>query len=190
MPKLRLSEDHVYTLGKRVLPGVTEIVKAAGLSGLEGIPEHQLKKAADRGTDVHRACELLDGKRLDWGTVSEEVAGYVYSWMAFKEGMQVEIVQNEQVAYHPTLMYAGKPDRVVRRRGVLGVLDIKSGAAMRSHHLQAEAYKRLVDVAPGWIVYLRADGKMPVVDGPVYDVAAWMAFQAALNVWNWKQGGK
>jgi len=188
-PRLKLSDDHVYTLGKRVIPGVTQIIGEAGLSGLDGIPPWQLEQAALRGTHVHTACELLDAGTLDWGTVSPEIEGYVHGWRALKDAMRPTILESEQIGMNPGELFAGKPDRVVKIRGVRGVVDIKSGASCASHWLQIEAYKRIVGVQVGWIVYVRKDGTYTLA-GPVRDARAWYTFQAALTVYQWKHKGE
>ena len=50
--------DHTYWLGDVQVPGVTTVL--AILGGYEGIPERILRKAADRGTAVHKITELDD----------------------------------------------------------------------------------------------------------------------------------
>lgn len=53
-------ESHTYDLDGKKLHGVTDIVKWVFDETYDGIPADVLKRAAERGTAVHKACELFD----------------------------------------------------------------------------------------------------------------------------------
>ena len=61
-------ESHTYTLDEKKLHGVTDIVKWVFDETYDGIPADVLKRAAERGTAVHTACELWD----ESGIVTED----------------------------------------------------------------------------------------------------------------------
>lgn len=53
-------ESHTYDLDGKKLHGVTDIVKWVFNETYDGIPADVLQRAAERGTAVHKACELFD----------------------------------------------------------------------------------------------------------------------------------
>ena len=53
-------ESHTYDLDGKKLHGVTDIVKWVFDETYDGIPADVLQRAAERGTAVHKACELFD----------------------------------------------------------------------------------------------------------------------------------
>lgn len=138
--------NHTYWLGTKKLPGVTSILKVLG--GYEGIPERILRKAADRGTAVHKITELDDAGTLDYETLAEELFGYLMGWHRFKEEMRPEIFDAEVAGYHPQLLYAGTRDRRMIIHGLkkpkMSILDIKSSyMLMPTTGPQTAGYKEI-----------------------------------------------
>lgn len=129
MSEFRFEEaNHSYWLGAKRLPGTTAVL--ALLGGYEGIPAHILRKAADRGTAVHKVTELDDAGTLDYGSLDDSLIGYLMGWHRFKDEMRPEILDAEVADYHPQLLYAGTRDRRLilhgKARAKLSILDIKS----------------------------------------------------------------
>jgi hypothetical protein len=100
--------EHRYTLGGRILPSVTQILKP--LVDYAGIPEAILNKAADRGNYVHKCCEMYLLGTLDQDAIDEECAPYFQGFRLFADetGFEPELI--EQRVYHTRLMYAGTVD--------------------------------------------------------------------------------
>lgn len=123
-PLVFRESDHTYWLGENRVPGVTTVLKVLG--GYEGIPERILKKAADRGTAVHKMTEMDDDGTLDVASLDDDMLGYLQGYWRFKEEWRPEILDAEVPDYHPTLKYAGTRDRrlILRKHG--GILDVKS----------------------------------------------------------------
>lgn len=130
---LRFEEStHSYYLGSEKLPGVTSILRP--LSAYDDIPARILEAAAARGSAVHKATELEDMGTLDYASLDDEVTGYLIGYQRFKEVMRPEFLGIEQITYHPTLKYAGTPDRECilhgKKRAKLAILDLKSCVTM------------------------------------------------------------
>lgn len=128
------SGSHSYFLDGVKLPGVTTILKP--LSSYDDIPASILAIAAARGTAVHLACELEDLGTLDYGSLDDEITGYLMGYQRFKEVMRPEFVNIECMGYHKDLLYAGTPDRELilhGKRGAkkLAILDLKSCVTMQ-----------------------------------------------------------
>lgn len=154
---LRLDAEHRYWLEDRELISVTTALKEAGLIDTAFFTED----AADRGTYVHAACDLVDDD--DLGDVEPSCAGYVAAYQRFRAEAQPAWYQRERAVCDPSHGYAGTLDRA----GVLShkwiVLDIKTGGPMPWHGLQLAAYARLAISSEGlkparFDLYLSANG--------------------------------
>lgn len=129
MPEFRFhAEDHRYTLDGRVLPSVTQII--APLVNFSMVPADALEYARDRGTAVHKACELHDLDDLDEDALDESLRPYLAGWKQFLRDNNPKFGTIEEPMHHAILGYAGTPDRT----GIIGdrgfVLDIKSSAQL------------------------------------------------------------
>lgn len=138
LPSLRLDAEHRYWLGDRELIGVTAALTEAGLIDSRFFTED----AADRGTYIHAACELVDRDDLDF--VEPEYDGYVAAYGLFLRDARPNWLHLEHVVYDATLGYAGTADRVGLLNGAWAVLDIKTGPPAPWHGLQLAAYGRLL----------------------------------------------
>lgn len=82
------------------------------------------RKAAARGTDVHRAAEALAyGETPE---LTEEVAPYVEQYRRFLEAHAPEFHAAEMAVYNYTYAYAGTLDAIVTIDGHTGPLDAKT----------------------------------------------------------------
>jgi hypothetical protein len=98
--KAKLSGDGPHALkradGVRV-PGVSSVLRLAGLVDLRDVPADILARAAAKGSMVHRYLEMIyDGQGgLDAASIAPELAGYVCAfWQFIREtGFVVEAVE-------------------------------------------------------------------------------------------------
>ena len=105
---------HTYTLDGVRVPSVTQILKP--MYSFYGVPDEVLQAKAELGTNVHRACELLDNDDLDEDSEEglaalEPIAGYLAGYKKFKADKKPVVIANEQRLYHPLHKYAGTIDR-------------------------------------------------------------------------------
>lgn len=162
------------------------------LGGYEGIPERILRKAADRGTAVHKITELDDAGTLDYGSLDDELTGYLMAWHRFKDEMKPEIFDAEYAGYHPTLLYAGTRDRRLRIGRKVGILDIKSSyMLMPTTGPQTAAYKEIYNATAAkadqvkhrWGLKLAKDGTYQLHE--YKDTSDWNTFLSCLNAYRW-----
>lgn len=142
------AEAHVYRVDGRIVPGVTTILKAAGIGHSdttdEGfqISDDVMEAARDRGTDIHYACELLDRGDLDWDSLDEEIESFVIGYQNWKAETGFVADMIEAPIYSEEYEYCGTIDRA----GWIGdqriVLDLKSGSGGLKpwHRKQLAAY--------------------------------------------------
>lgn len=154
---------HVYTYAGpgeeifRQVPSITTILRPMndefyGLSNGVG-PNAALNHAAERGQAVHEACWFYDQDDLDEDSLDEEIKPYVAAYRKFREELNIEIVEIEtpRVGFHGKISFAGRPDRIVRRKirrgwSQLFPLDIKTTADMApAVGVQLAGYSELLE---------------------------------------------
>lgn len=182
--------SHTYRLGEETLPSVTTILKP--LSSYGDVPMPILQAAAERGTRVHRAVELLCQNRLDWTTVDDELLGYLEGWMAFCDAMKPEFIANEKRTYHPTAKYAGTLDLELvlhgKPKAKLAVLDVKScvqvmpttGPQTAAYQAAENAHRKAASdhIKERYALRLGKDGSfdlIPYASSPLSDLNDFMA---------------
>lgn len=145
--------SHTYYGDDKVMPSVTQILKAAGKTGY-----YRGTKARDRGTAIHEATETWDA--LEIMPNDPEIVPYIQAWQKFMEQTKATILESEQAVYHQELWYAGTFDRILEIYGERILLDLKSGAKAPWHRIQLGAYNLALS-APcdrGIVLYLKPTG--------------------------------
>lgn len=131
--------NHIYYLDGVRIPGVTSVLKSAGLvQSYGGFGDTQL-----RGLHVHYACELMDLNDLDWSTVYPQWMGYVQAYQKFREDTGFEPQLIEFQSYHPVYRFAGTMDRRGSMNGRMWQIDLKTGAPSDWWSLQTAGYQLL-----------------------------------------------
>ncbi len=166
------AETHVYRLQGQKLLSVTEVIQENGWVN----PQWFTELSRRRGQYVHMLTQFFDekdynpaeAKRLKGFIDSDPNAGldgYVESWRKVRERLDFNLLMIERSGYHPTLMYAGTPDRVVDFGKQEGIIDIKTGGYEVWHGFQSAAYDMMLGKAPSGIrkrisVHLYEDGML------------------------------
>jgi hypothetical protein len=148
-----------------VLPHITGMLEAAGLIDTRWFSE----ECKVRGTEVHTLTRDYDLGALD---VESCTSRYKRWLQAHVKAMDIirpafDVNDIERTFAHPTFGYAGRPDRVGRIYGQVGVLEIKSGPPEASHAIQTALQAMLVEQQVGvparfqvrFALYLQGDGK-------------------------------
>lgn len=120
-------EAHRYYYNGKRVAGVTEILSGVGIIDASWFTE----ESRDRGTQVHRAMELLVHGQLDWKTVDERIIGYVQAGEKFLREAGVIIGDQRSLTEHlvySTFRYGGKVDALLYLFGKSPtVVDWKTG---------------------------------------------------------------
>lgn len=181
---------HTYRCGGKVVPSVTQVLEAEGISDFSMVPADVLAVAQARGNAVHLATQYLDEDRLDWSTVDESIAGYLAGWEKFKAECSVDILEVERRVYS-SLGYAGTLDRGIRLNGVRALLDIKTGNPTRAAAIQTAAYhfahpdKEAIPLRAA--VQLNADGTYKLHPYSADSMHDLNIFIAALTLYDYKR---
>ena len=182
---------HTYKLMPSgiLLPSVSAII--APLVDLSKIPVKNLDFARERGTAVHKACELFDMGTLDEEDLDEQIVAYVRAWAAFMYDWKPELTAIEQPGYHKSLLYAGTPDRWALWKNAKGkplrvCIDMKATYKLSpAVQVQLSGYSLMADEPADelWSVRLKNDG---TYERTVHK-AATSTFLSCYNIFQWKR---
>ncbi len=171
---LFFDEGHKYTLDGEELPSVSELSRFISREIYGDVGQFNLDRAADRGTAVHKATELLD----KYGTVEidEDISPYLKAYIAFRKEHKCEWQKIEYATHHPENLYAGTLDRVGTVDGKLVVLDIKTSSTIQKplYTAQLNLYRKMLPdpIEQLVILHLKKDGTYKLIDIPIDDTLA------------------
>ncbi len=173
------AEEHIYTLGTKRLPSVTEILGLLGFIETEWFTV----EGRERGRAAHIATHYLEDGGLDWDSLkaTEEALGvpvepYVRGWERFLKETGWKSSYIEKPEYDKLHLFAGCPDRIGRfpsARGSSGI-EIKTGPSMGWWKYQTGGYEVLTGLRDWTVVRLKPDGDFAL--DPVMDVNAGTKF--------------
>ena len=171
---------HAYYRDGVRLPGVTQILRAAGLSGsMEWVTEHAL----ERGREVHKAIELYLRGESDAYEFDPVVVPRLEAFRDWREtlGSRLEILEIETPRAHETLGFGGTPDLLAMLDGVRTVCEWKNGTEQAANKWQAAGYALLTGATGRIGVYLTGEGKFRMQTWTVRADAG--VFLSALTCW-------
>lgn len=166
---LFFDQGHRYTLDGEELPSVSELCRFLSREIYGTVQQYTLDRAADRGTRVHKACEVLDlyGK----ADISDDILPYVKAYLQFRRDHDVKWDKIEHAAHHEKDRYAGTIDRRGIVDGTRAIVDLKTTAEIHKPICRAQLnlYRRMEEQDGTWeadalyILQLRKDGSYKLV---------------------------
>ncbi|TAM15932.1 MAG: hypothetical protein EPN65_16595 [Pandoraea sp.] len=181
-------KSHTYRIDGKEIPSVTSVLSP--MIDYSMVPRDTLERARRLGQAVHRMTELYDLDDLDMDDLADELKPYLTAWIKFRAetGFVPETIEKQM--HHPSLRYAGTPDRSGLIKGRRAVIDIKKMATLGPViGLQLAAYKEMFEkggtpIAERYALGLRPDGTYRLT--PYTDPGDWPAFLALLTLRNWR----
>lgn len=161
-------EGHRYTVNGEDVPSVSELCRFISREVYGDVSQWRLDNAAERGTKVHKACEVLDlyGKV----EVESDILPYLQAYLAFRKEHTVHWDTVEKSAYHPEDMYAGTIDRAGVLDGQPVIVDIKTSSAVQKRLAiaQLNLYRRMLELGGCksyqlYILHLKPDATYTLV---------------------------
>jgi len=179
--------NHIYNLNNQVIPSVTQILQA------EGITDYSYADESDRdfGKVGHRVTELWDKGKLNIKTISKPLIPCLEIWKKFLKDFDVTIFPGaiEKPIYSSKYLFGVTPDRVGLVNDKVTVIEIKfSKATQRSTGIQLAAQAIASTEHYGKV---RQRIAVPLLNGkPQFfnDRQDETIFISALNIWRWKNG--
>lgn len=163
------SDVHEYTVNGEVLPSVSEIIRFISREVYGDVVQSVLDNAADRGTRVHRATQMLDV--VHDVECDEDIVPYVQAYVQFLRDHKPKWELIEHSFYNPECKYAGTVDRYGELDGKKTIVDIKTssslqkvlnGAQLNLYRMGFEANGKEVERMV--LLHLTKDGKYKVVE--------------------------
>lgn len=180
---ITIDSNHVYrNAGGRIVPGVTSIIRSAGLMG---DTSYFTDFARDRGTAVHLAIELLEQDDLDRSSLDDVTSPYVEAWERFKSEAGYVSEKQELKIHNKTYNYAGTADQVGNIGKDTVLIDIKTGVYQKWWALQCAAYNEVTKCKRRLSVELKNDGSYRMTEHT--DKLDFQRFLACLTVHNIKK---
>lgn len=175
---LSFNEDsHEYQVNGEIIPSVSEIIRFISREVYGDVVQSVLDNAADRGTRVHKATQMIDV--VHEVECDEDIVPYVQAYVQFLRDHKPQWEHIEKSFFNPSKMYAGTCDRV----GILGgkntLVDIKTsstiqkvlnGAQMNLYRMGLEANGHKVERMV--ILHLTKDKGYKIVEIQVDDEVA------------------
>lgn len=182
------AEKHEYSVGGVKIPSVSEILAPLSADRYADLNPWMLKAAAERGTAVHEATQLMD-----YGFTPEddaELNPYLLAYQTFLcehevEWRMIENIVNFSRGIHGELpLYAGTVDRYGMIDEKLAVVDIKTYASMSTDAMlnascQTALYRDAIEhselfgiddpLIDRFILHLRKDGSYRLINLTDFD---------------------
>lgn len=146
---------HEYRRDGIITPGPTQILTEAGKIDKRWYKQNG---KASRGTEIHDATEKMDLFDIDPESFNVGIYQFLLAWRQFRQWSKCDVLESEKIVDCPELDYSGTLDRIIRWKGKLYILDIKSGVKADWHRLQLAAYGNAESIPRGLAVYLRGNG--------------------------------
>lgn len=179
MPELIFEKGpHIYTLDGEELPSVTELTRFLSREVYNDAPPALTSAAAERGSRVHEATELLD--KVGSAEVSSSIAPYLRAYAKFRKEHKVEWEQIEW-SVHNEALYAGTIDRYGSVEGKKVIVDIKTTENISKGHrilytaalnLYRKAIQSDFAVEALYILQLKKDGNYRLIQLEIQDELA------------------
>lgn len=134
---------------EEIKPGFTRVTTPLSIyNKFDAIDPTVLQNAAERGSRVHKYCEMYaKGEYLP--EPEKEISLYLESFREWHDSMVEEVISTEQRFYDDTLMLTGQIDLIATVRGdkLPAIIDIKTAQTKsKTWPLQLAAYKHLSEI--------------------------------------------
>jgi hypothetical protein len=121
---------------------VTEVLQFSGWARYDKVDPVILNRAAERGSLVHDATELVDDGTFVESEFREDLSEYIIGYQKFVEEHDYSVLESEIVVFNHKYKYAGQLDRICMLDGKKTLLDIKTSSQRKPEWgLQLAAYE-------------------------------------------------
>lgn len=175
---LTFNEDaHEYQVNGEIIPSVSEIIRFIAREVYGEVVQSVLDNAADRGTRVHKATQMLDV--VHDVECDEDIVPYVQAYVQFLRDHKPKWDAIEKSFYNPECKYCGTVDRIGDLDGKKTLVDIKTSSSLQKvlYGAQLNLYRmglkaNGVEVERIVILHLTKDKGYKIVEIPIDDEVA------------------
>lgn len=184
---IELTENHEYKLNDMIVPGVTTVLQDVG------IIQNNRFATTGRGKRMHKIVQYFLRGNLDFSDITQEETELIEWVVEVLNGY--EVIEVEKSLYNPIYHYAGTPDYIwaTKDRERYYIVDLKTGHKKEKwHKIQLAAYQQLLSEfsnIDGLLLYQRTK-EIEIITAQELQQKYFPVFRAALNVYNFKHGGK
>lgn len=170
-------DDHIYEVDGEVMPSVSEIIRFIAREVYGDVVQSVLDNAADRGTRVHKATQMLDVV----GDVEcdEDIVPYVTAYVQFIKEHKPKWDHIEKSMFCPTGKFCGTLDRVGELDGKKTIVDIKTSSTIQKvlYGAQLNLYRMMaqengIEVERLVILHLTKEKGYKLIEIPIDDEVA------------------
>lgn len=122
--------QHRYTLGGRMLPGVTTVLRPITEHEYRTVDRETMERAAQLGRAVHKLIELDIAGTLDEDHLDDSLRSYLVHWRKFRAQSGFEPILSEMHVHSVRYGYAGTLDLCGRLDGRMALVDAKRTASL------------------------------------------------------------
>lgn len=135
-----IDDTHTYLVDGLIVPSITQLIKMKFSNKYKDVPKGVLKKAADKGTDMHLAIELYEKEGKESDLI--ELRNYKF----LKKHNKLEVLKSEVpiiLFYKDKPIAAGRLDQVIKIDESKGINDLKRTSAFDKEYvtLQTNLYR-------------------------------------------------
>lgn len=122
-------DTHTYTLGDKVLQGITGLIKAIKFPNkYKDIPQHILEAAAEEGTKIHKSCEIADQLGVIENYEAQAYLDYQNSICCYPVANEYTVTDGENWASNIDCVWANMDDEII-------LVDIKTTYELDEEYL-------------------------------------------------------
>lgn len=175
-----IEEGHIYLYNGVIIPSVSELMQPLTDEKYASIPKKILDKAAERGSNVHKAIE--DYENALEVKISDEEKLYFNQYLIFKSKGLMNVVKSEEKFTNGEC--AGTVDIIGEVEGEKAIIDIKCTAKLNKELLaiQLAFYSMLTAIKNVYVLHLTKENHTFKKIEPNYEVA-----EALYKVWKYKE---
>lgn len=135
-------QNHTYEVDGVKVPSVSEIIRFISREEYGDVNQYALDNAAERGTNIHKACEQLI--KFGDAEISENIAGYIKAFVKFCKDHVCDFLHTEKAL--ACADYAGTIDAIGTIDGELSIIDFKSSSVVKKTLVKAQlnGYNKLI----------------------------------------------
>jgi len=156
------------------VPSISEVLRFLTREIYSDINQYTLDKAAERGTRIHKACEVLD--LYHEVNCDDDIVPQVSAYAQFLKDVKPKWTEIEKPFDCPELNIAGTPDRVGFMFSKSSKLDIKAQEQLKLHYVSAQlnGYDKGKPTDLLYCLQLLKNGKYKLIEIP-HDDTVFMA---------------